>query len=74
MNDIVISKDGVVKLLKGLNPSKALGPNELHPRVLNELAKELRPVFAHLFQQSMNSGEIPNRMVACKYLSPFQEE
>ena len=27
MNDIVISKDGVIKLLKGLNPSKALGPD-----------------------------------------------
>ena len=25
MNDIVVSKDGVIKLLKGLNPSKALG-------------------------------------------------
>ena len=35
-NDIVISKDGVTKLLKGLNPSKALGPDELHPRVLKE--------------------------------------
>ena len=34
MNDIVVSKDGVIKLLKGLNPSKALGPDELHPRVL----------------------------------------
>ena len=51
MNDIVISKDGVIKLLKGLNPSKALGPDELYPRVLKELATELGPVFAHLFQQ-----------------------
>ena len=59
MNDIVISKDGVIKLLKGLNPSKALGPDELHPRVLKELATELGPVFAHLFQQSMDTGEIP---------------
>ena len=25
MNEIVVSKDGVIKLLKGLNPSKALG-------------------------------------------------
>ena len=33
---------GVTKLLEGLNPSKALGPNELHPRVLKELASELR--------------------------------
>ena len=50
---------GVIKLLKGLNPSKALGPDELHPRVLKELATELGPVFAHLFQQSIDTGEIP---------------
>ena len=49
MNDIAVSKDGVIKLLKGLNPSKALGPDELYPRVLKELAIELGPVFAHLF-------------------------
>ena len=34
MNDIAVSKDGVIELFKGLNPSKALGPDELHPRVL----------------------------------------
>ena len=49
----------VIKLLKGLNPSKALEPDELHPRVLKELATELGPVFAHLFQQSIDTGEIP---------------
>ena len=38
MNDIVVSATGVTKLLKGLNPSKALGPDELHPRVLKEHA------------------------------------
>ena len=59
MNDIVVSKDGVIKLLKGLNSSEALGPDELHPRVLKELATELGPVFAHLFQQSIDTGEIP---------------
>ena len=59
MNDIAVSKDGVIKLLKGLNPSKALGPDELHPRVLKELATELGPVFAQLFQQSIDTGEIP---------------
>ena len=59
MHDIVISKDGAIKLFKGLNPSKALGPDEIHPVVLKELATELGPVFAHLFQQSMDTGEIP---------------
>ena len=32
MNDIVISKEGVIKLLKGLNPSRALRPDELWNR------------------------------------------
>ena len=86
MNDIAVSKDGVIKLLKGLNPSKALGPDELHPRVLKELATELSPVFAHLFQQSIDTGEIPkewslanicplfkksDRSLACNYRPVF---
>ena len=41
MNGIVIFKDGIIKLLKGLNPSKVLEPDELHPGVLKELATEL---------------------------------
>ena len=40
MDDIVVSKDEVTNLLKGFNPSKNLGPDELHPRVLKELAIE----------------------------------
>ena len=47
MDDIVVSNEGVTKLLKCLNPFKALGPGELHPRVLKELATELGPVFVH---------------------------
>ena len=62
MNDIAVSKDGVIKLLKGLNPSKALGPDQLHPRVPKKLATELGPVFAHLFQQSHDTGEIPKKL------------
>ena len=49
----------MTKLLKGLNPSKALGPDELHPRVLKELTSEQGPVFVHLFQQPLDSNEIP---------------
>ena len=41
-------------MMKGVNPSKALGPDGLYPRVLKKLV-----VFAHLFQQSLDKGEIP---------------
>ena len=60
MEEIVVTKERVTKSLKSLNPSKALGPNELHPRVQKELATELGLVFAHLFQQSIDTGEIPS--------------
>ena len=84
MDNIVVSKDDVTKLLKGLNSSKVLGPDEFHPRVLKELTIELDPVFAHLFQQSIDTGEIPrewslanmcpllkksDRSLACNYRS-----
>ena len=58
IKDIAVTKEGVTKLLKCLNPPKALGPDELHPRGLKELATELGPVFVHLFQQSIDKGEI----------------
>ena len=84
MDDIAVSNGRVTKLLKSLNPSKALGPDELHPRVRKELATELGPVFAHLFQKSLATGELPkewslanicplykkgDRALACNYRS-----
>ena len=56
--------------MKGLNPSKALGPDELHPRVLKKLATKLGPIFVHLFQQSFDSGEIPKEW-ALANISPL---
>ena len=49
MEESRVSAEAVTKLLKGLNPSKALGTDELHPRVLKDFASELCPMFAHLF-------------------------
>ena len=70
MDSIVVSTEGVIKLLKGLKPSKALGPDELHPRVLKELANELGRVFAHMFQQSFDTGEIPKEWLLAN-ICPF---
>ena len=62
MKNIDVSKD-VIQLLKGLNPSEALGPDELHPKFLKELANKLGPVLAHL-QQPLDTVDIPNESLA----------
>ena len=37
MKDIRITEGGVLKLLQGLNISKARGPDEISPKILKEL-------------------------------------
>ena len=60
MEDIVVSKNGVLKLLKGLNPHKATGPDEIPTNVLKEAAEELAPAITKLFQMSLDTGTIPD--------------
>ena len=51
-------------------------PVELHPRVNEGLATELDHVFAHLFQQSLDTGEIPKECLHLAYicLCPFNKK
>ena len=59
MPDITLTRKGVEKLLLGLNTSKAMGPDKVHPRILKELAHDLSEVMTHFFQQSITIGIIP---------------
>ena len=57
--ELVISVDGVEKLLKGIDPKKAAGPDQVPCRLLHELHAELAPVFTILFKNSYKTGHIP---------------
>lgn len=59
MPDISVTDEGVRKLLEGLKTSKAAGPDNIHPRVLKEAASEISPILRHIFQKSLDSGQIP---------------
>ena len=50
----------VLKVLKGLKPNKACGPDEIHPLMLKELAVQLAPALRHLFVQSLRQGVVPD--------------
>ena len=59
MPEIIISQDGVETLLKGLNPNKASGPDELSPKLLKELHHDIAPILTCIFNSSLESGIVP---------------
>lgn len=60
MPDIIIDTNGIIKLLEGLNPSKANGPDLIPTRVLKDAATAVAPYLCFIFQQSINSGDVPS--------------
>ena len=57
--DISISIFGVTKLLHGLNPNKAAGPDEVPACLLKECADQLAPALSHVFNASLQRRTVP---------------
>ena len=60
MPKINVRNDGVLKLLQNIDPTKAQGPDNLHPKLLKELSNELSPILCLIFQHSLDSGCVPS--------------
>ena len=58
--DIIITEQGVNKLLKAIKVNKAAGPDCIPNRMLKETSDEISPALASIFQQSLNTGELPD--------------
>ena len=60
MPQIEISLAGILKLLAGLDPSKAAGPDAIKPVVLRSLKDQVAPILQAIFQASLHTGQIPS--------------
>jgi hypothetical protein len=57
---IKITQNGVAKLLRNINLSKASGPDNIPNRVLKQCADHLTPALTIIFQRSIDHGKLPN--------------
>ena len=60
MTDIKISSNGIMKLLQGLKPDKALGPDRIKTLFLNKLNSEVTPILQVIFTKSLQEGTLPS--------------
>ena len=60
MDGITINSQGIVKLLKNLNPHKATGPDGIPARLLKEIAEDIAPAITLLYQASLDQGTVPS--------------
>ena len=60
VSSLEITVQMVLEELKGLNQYKSCGPDELHPRLLIELADDIALPVALLFNATMEHGSLPD--------------
>ena len=60
IENITISIEGVEKLLDNINIHKASGPDKIPNIILETCSKEMSPALANIFQQSLDTGTLPN--------------
>ena len=60
MAGITVQVGAVAKLLRNINPDKAVGPDNNSARFMKETAAELTPVLSLIFRASLQQSALPD--------------
>ena len=58
---VVLPEESVHEKLTKLNVNKSLGPDDIHPRILKELADDMSAPITLLFNKSIQHEELPRQ-------------
>ena len=73
IENVVLPEDSVHEKLTKLNVNKSLGPDDIHPRMLKELADDMSAPVALLFNKSIQDEELPRQWKEA-YVSPIYKK
>ena len=73
MPDLKISVNGIIKLLQGLKPDKAPGPDQIRPLLLQKLCLEIAPILQVIFSKSLEEGSLPSEWLKANVSPIFKK-
>ena len=59
IKNIVVTTNGIIRLLNDLKPSKSAGPDEILLHVLKETSTQVAPYPKYIFQKSLEASSLP---------------
>ena len=60
LENITVTLEMVIKKLNNLNTTKSPGPDEIHPRILKEVATSIAPALVKLYNNTLKAHEVPD--------------
>jgi len=73
MPDISFGTEGIKKLLLGLNPAKASGPDQIPIQILKEAAHQIAPILQVIFTQSYQTGVLPQDWLSANVVAIYKK-
>ena len=73
LNEIVIFVDCVWNQLNRLQPSKSCGPDDCHPRVLEEVKEGVVMPLFYIFKKSLEEGVLPSSWKEANIIALFKK-
>jgi len=73
ISNLIITESGILKLLQQLDTTKASGPDNIPNKLLKELAIYLAPVLTSLYNQSLQTGNLPSDWLTASVTPVFKK-